>query len=105
MAIWHSFIADKAMPVHDHLLLNKRWQFGYVLLLNICWQFGDTQFLRFVGTLLDGYLKLNPPPQVPTKQSAPTSKICLPPYLGLPIVIPMLCRIVGPAIAKAQFPW
>jgi hypothetical protein len=58
-----------------------------------------------VGTLPDGYLKLNSLPQVPTKQSAPTSKICLPPYLGLPIAIPMLHRIVGPAIAKAQIPW
>ncbi len=58
-----------------------------------------------VGTLPDGYLKSNPLPQVPTKQSAPTSKIRLPPYLGLPIAIPTLRRIVGPAIAKAQIPW
>jgi hypothetical protein len=58
-----------------------------------------------VGTLPDGYLKSNPLPQVPTKQSALTSKICLPPYLGLPIGIPTLRRIVGPAIAKAQIPW
>jgi hypothetical protein len=58
-----------------------------------------------VGTLPDGYLKSNPLPQVPTKQSAPTNKICLPSYLGLPIVIPTLHRIVGPAIVKAQIPW
>jgi hypothetical protein len=58
-----------------------------------------------VGSLPDGYLKLNPLPQVPTKQSALTSKIRLPPYLGLPIAIPTLRRIVGPAIAKAQLPW
>jgi hypothetical protein len=58
-----------------------------------------------VGTLPDGYLKSNPLPQVPTKQSAPKSKICLPPYLGLPIAIPTLRRIVGPAIAKAHIPW
>ncbi len=61
--------------------------------------------LTSAGTLPDGYLKSNSLPQVPTKQSAPTSKIRLPPYLGLPIVIPMLRRIVGPAIAKAQIPW
>jgi hypothetical protein len=40
----------------DHLLLNKRWQFGYVLLLNIRWRFGDTQLLsvrwRFGDSLL-----------------------------------------------------
>jgi hypothetical protein len=52
-----------------------------------------------VGTLPDGYLKANPLPQIPTKQSVPTSKIRLPPYFGLPIEIPTLHRIVGPAIA------
>jgi hypothetical protein len=57
-----------------------------------------------VGTLPDGYLQSNPLPQVPTKQSALTSKIRLPPYLGLPIAIPTLRRIVGPAIVKAQIP-
>ncbi len=61
--------------------------------------------IRHVGTLPDGYLKSNPLPQVPTKQSALTSKICLPPYLGLPIAIPTLCKIVRPAIAKARIPW
>ncbi len=58
-----------------------------------------------VGTLPDGYVRTNPLPQVPTKQSVPTSRICLPPYFGLPIVIPTLCRIVGPAIARARIPW
>jgi hypothetical protein len=29
MAIWRSFIAEKAMPSGDHLLLKKRWRFGY----------------------------------------------------------------------------
>ncbi len=58
-----------------------------------------------VGTLPDGYLKSNPLPQVPTKQSVPTSKVCLPPDFGLPIGIPTLRRIVGPAIARAQIPW
>jgi hypothetical protein len=58
-----------------------------------------------VGTLPNGYLKLNPLPQVPIKQSAPTSKIRLPTYLGIPIAIPRLRRIVGPAIAKTRIPW
>jgi hypothetical protein len=51
-----------------------------------------------VGTLPDGYVRTNPLPQVPTKQSVSTSRICLPPYFRLPIVIPTLRRIVGPAI-------
>jgi hypothetical protein len=54
-----------------------------------------------VGTLPDGYYKLNPLPQVPTKQSVLTSKVCLPPYFGLPIGIPMLRKIVRPTIARA----
>ena len=58
-----------------------------------------------VGTLPDGYLKATPLPQLPTRQSAPTSKIRLPPYFGIPIVISMLRRMVGPAIAKARIPW
>jgi hypothetical protein len=33
MAIWRYFIAKKAMPFGDLLLLNKRWQFGYVYCL------------------------------------------------------------------------
>jgi hypothetical protein len=58
-----------------------------------------------VGTLPNGYLKSNPLPQVPTKQSIPTSKVRLPPYFGLPIGIPPLCRIIRPTIARAQIPW
>ncbi len=57
-----------------------------------------------VGTLLDGYHKLNPLPQVTTKQSVLTSKVRLPPYFGLPIGIPMLREIVGPTIARARIP-
>ncbi len=58
-----------------------------------------------VGTLPDGYVRTNPLPQVPTKQSVQTSRICLPPYFGLPMVIPMLRWIMGPAIARASIPW
>ncbi len=58
-----------------------------------------------VGTLPDGYHKSNPLPQVLTKQSVLTSKVCLPPYFGLPIGIPTLCKIVGPTIARARIPW
>jgi hypothetical protein len=58
-----------------------------------------------VGTLPDGYHKLNPLPQVPPKQSVPTNKVCLPPYFGLPIGIPKLRKIVGPTVARAQIPW
>ncbi len=58
-----------------------------------------------VPTLPDGYVQTNPLSQVPTKQSVQTRRICLPPYFGLPVVIPMLRRIVGPAIARARIPW
>jgi hypothetical protein len=58
-----------------------------------------------VGTLPDGYLKSNPLPQVPTKQSVPTSKVCLTPYFRAPIGIPTLRKIIRPAIARAQIPW
>jgi hypothetical protein len=56
---------------------------------------------KVVGTLPDGYHKSNPLPQVPTKQSVLTSKVCLPPYFRLPIGIPTLRKIVGPTIARA----
>jgi hypothetical protein len=46
------------MPFGDHLLLKKRWQFGYVLLLNIRWQFGNTQLLS-VRWQFGGNLSLN----------------------------------------------
>jgi hypothetical protein len=42
-----------------------------------------------VGTLPDGYVQPNPLPQVFTKQSVQTSRICLPPYFGLPLMIPV----------------
>jgi hypothetical protein len=58
-----------------------------------------------VGTLPDGYVRTNPLPQVLTKQSVQTSRICLPPYFGLPIVIHTFRRIVGPTIARARIPW
>ncbi len=57
-----------------------------------------------LGTLLDGYLRTNQLPQVPTRQSVPTSKICLPPYFGLPIRIPMLSSICIPTVARARIP-
>ncbi len=46
------------MPFGNHLLLNKRWQFGYVLSLKIRWQFSDTQLLSFRGQFCDN-LSLN----------------------------------------------
>jgi hypothetical protein len=58
-----------------------------------------------VGTLPDGYVRTNPLPQVPTKKSVQTSRIRLPPYFGLPILIPTLSRIVGSTIARARIPW
>ncbi len=60
---------------------------------------------RCNGTLQDGYQKLNPLPQVPTKQSVSTSKVRLPPYFILPIGIPTLCRIIGSTIARTHIPW
>jgi hypothetical protein len=44
---------------------------------------GDTG----VGILPDGYQWTNPLPQIPTKQSVPTSMEGLPGYFGLPILI------------------
>ncbi len=58
MAILHYFIAKKAMPFSDLLLLNKRWRFGYVILLNIRRRFGNTQLLRVCGRFCDN-LSLN----------------------------------------------
>jgi hypothetical protein len=54
-----------------------------------------------VGPLPNGYLKSNPLPQVPTRQSVLTGKIRLPTYFKLPIRIPTLRRMVGPTIARA----
>jgi hypothetical protein len=57
-----------------------------------------------VGTLPDGYVRTNPPPQVPTKQSVPSSEKRLPAYLGIPLLIPVSSRALGPAIARVQIP-
>ncbi len=54
-----------------------------------------------VGILPDGYQRTNPQPQIPTKQSVPISRECLPGYFGYPIRIPMLHSLTGPAIGKA----
>ncbi len=58
-----------------------------------------------VGTLPDGYVCTNPLPQVPTRQSVPTTRKHIPGYLGLPIGIPTLHSIIAPAIARVQTPW
>jgi hypothetical protein len=58
-----------------------------------------------VGTIPDGYVRTNPLPQVPTRQSVPTTRKHIPGYLGLPIGIPTLRSIIAPAIARVQPPW
>jgi hypothetical protein len=58
-----------------------------------------------VGILPDGYQWANPLPQISTKQSVPTSREVLCGYFGLPIRIPTLRSLIGPAIGKAQIPW
>ncbi len=60
---------------------------------------------RCVGILPDRYQQTNLLPQNPSKQSVPTSREVLPGYFGLPIKIPMLHSLIGPAISKAQIPW
>ena len=55
---------------------------------------------RLVGILPDGYVRTNPLPQIPTKQSIPPSKDSL-----IPIAIPTLRSLIGPAIDKVQIPW
>jgi hypothetical protein len=57
-----------------------------------------------VGTLPDGYVRTYLLPQVPTRQSVPTSGKRLTPYLGLPVLIPVLRRLIGPAIARVRIP-
>ena len=57
-----------------------------------------------VGTLPDGYVRTNPLPQVPTRQSAPITAARLPTYFRLPVVIPTLRRLLGPAIARVRIP-
>ncbi len=58
-----------------------------------------------VGTIPDGYVRTNPLPQVPTRQSVPTTRKHIPGYLGLPIGIPTLRSIIAPAIDRVQTPW
>ena len=58
-----------------------------------------------VGILPDGYIHTNPLPQIPTKQSVPTNKDSLLGYYGIPIAIPTLRSLIGPAIDKVQTPW
>jgi hypothetical protein len=53
-----------------------------------------------VGILPDGYVRTNPLPQIPTKQSVPTSRERLPGYFGIPMVISTLRNLIGPAIDK-----
>ena len=55
---------------------------------------------RSVGILTDGYVHTNPLPQIPTKQSVPASRECLPGYFRIPIVIPTLPSLIRPAISK-----
>ena len=57
-----------------------------------------------VGTLPDGYVRTNPLPQVPSRQSAPITAAHLPTYFRLPVVIPTLRRLLGPAIARVRIP-
>ncbi len=57
-----------------------------------------------VRTLPDGYVRTNPLPQVPTRQRVPTSGTRLPTYLRVPVLIPALCRLIRPAIARVQIP-
>ncbi len=57
-----------------------------------------------VGTLPDGYVRTNSLPQVPSRQSAPITAARLPTYFRLPVVIPTLRRLLGPAIARVRIP-
>ena len=59
---------------------------------------------RCVGTLPDGYVRTYPLPQVPTKQSDPITGKHLPPYYGIPILIPTLRSLIGPTIARDRIP-
>ncbi len=57
-----------------------------------------------VGTLPGGYVRTNLLPQVPTKQSAPILGKRLPPYFGIPVLIPMPRRLIGLAITRVRIP-
>lgn len=54
-----------------------------------------------VRTLTYGYVCTSPLPRVPTKQSNPPRGIRLPPYFGIPVLIPTLHIAKGPAIARS----
>ena len=74
----------------------------------ICMKQQNTVFLHMfdcVGILPDGYVRTNPLPQIPTRQSVPTNKDSLPGYFGIPIAIPTLRSLIGPAISKVRTPW
>ena len=80
-----------------------------------------------VGTLKDGYIRNVPLPRVPRIQSTSTPATLkpsrcipegtapsrcifpsgkhLPPYFGIPVRIPTLRRVIGPAIARVRTPW
>jgi hypothetical protein len=60
----------------------------------------NPRLMMCVGTLPDGYVHMDQLPQVPTKQSVPSSGKHLPAYLGIPVLIPALRRALGPAIAR-----
>jgi hypothetical protein len=53
-----------------------------------------------VDTLTDGYVRTSTLPRVPTKQSAQPSGKRLPPNLGIPVLIPTLREVIGPAMAR-----
>jgi len=59
----------------------------------------------YVGILPDGYIRTNPLPQIPTKQSVPPSKDSLLGYYGIPLAIPTLRSLIGPSIDKVRIPW
>jgi hypothetical protein len=57
-----------------------------------------------VGTLPNRYVRMNPLPQVPTKQSSPILEKRLPPYFAIPVLIPTSRRLIRPAIARVRIP-
>jgi hypothetical protein len=62
--------------------------------------------VKCVGILPEGtYVRTNPLPQIPTKQSVSPSKDSLLGYYGIPIAIPTLRSLIGPAIGKVRIPW
>ncbi len=63
---------------------------------------GTNEGRTSIGILPDGYVRTNPLPQIPTKQSVPpTSREQLPDNFGIPIVMPTLHSLIGPAIGNA----